>query len=423
MRDVEEALKPEDLLQKAPGILQNVDQSPIFKQRTSRLFPSFELEELEIGNVLGVGSFGVVKEIIEINCKAQSQCDEISGNSSNRTQKGDRDLQSEKISEEKFCSAKEENNMRNLMSQRCLRGHESRYALKSLMKTKLDDLDWARGRIDLAIEVKYLKALDHPNIIRIRGVFRTNNPIHPFYFFLMDRLYDTLETRIKDWKCEKKEETRGFFRKPDKSFLALLWVERLIVACDIASALKYMHQNKVMHRDIKPENIGFDIRGDVKLFDFGMAKSLHPTSRLPNDDLYNLTGMVGSYPYMSPEVAKMEPYNEKCDVFSYAIVLYEIVVLKEPFKLKNRNIASLHQMVAVKGHRPSIPNSSCSQRIEKLLKASWMQASTDRPTMKLISEEISDELEVLGNDMESRERLLGERSNRSINATLNNLNK
>lgn len=204
--------------------------------------------ELEIGNVLGVGAFGVVKEVIEIKCKAQSPCNEISGNSSNSTQEREVVLQSEKNCQEDFCSVKEENNMRNLMSQRCLRGRESRYALKSLMKNKLDDLDWARGRIDLAIEVKYLKALDHPNIVRMRGVFRTSNPIHPFYFFLMDRLYGTLETRIKEWKCEKKEETRGFLRKPDKSYLASLWVERLIVACDIASALKYMHQNKVMHR-------------------------------------------------------------------------------------------------------------------------------------------------------------------------------
>jgi len=121
---------------------------------------------------------------------------------------------------------------------------------------------------------------------------------------------------------------------------------------------------------------------------------------------------------MAPEVAKREPYNEKCDVFSFAILFYEIVVLKKPYNLKYKSRDKLHNMIALKGHRPSIPIRSCSSRIEKLLKTSWMKAPVDRPSMKIINDEISNELEGLDNDIETRNKLLQDRSTRSANSSL-----
>ena len=53
---------------------------------------------------------------------------------------------------------------------------------------------------------------------------------------------------------------------------------------------------------LKPDNIGFDVRGDIKIFDFGLAKELHPDDKMENG-LYNLTGDTGSPRYMAPEVA------------------------------------------------------------------------------------------------------------------------
>ena len=66
------------------------------------------------------------------------------------------------------------------------------------------------------------------------------------------------------------------------------------------------------------------------MFDFGLAKSLRD-DRLSYCDYYNLTANVGSIPYMAPEVVLGNPYNEKCDVFSFGILLYEIISLKPPF--------------------------------------------------------------------------------------------
>jgi serine/threonine protein kinase len=61
--------------------------------------------------------------------------------------------------------------------------------------------------------------------------------------------------------------------------------------------MSYLHEHNIIHRDIKPENIGFDIRDDVKIFDFGFAKELHVEDRL-SDGTFHLTGMTGSLRYM-----------------------------------------------------------------------------------------------------------------------------
>jgi serine/threonine protein kinase len=63
-----------------------------------------------------------------------------------------------------------------------------------------------------------------------------------------------------------------------------------------------------------------------------LAKSLRE-DRLSDSKWYNLTAMVGSVPYIAPEVTLGRPYNKKCDVFSFTILLYEIVSLKQPYNL------------------------------------------------------------------------------------------
>ena len=63
------------------------------------------------------------------------------------------------------------------------------------------------------------------------------------------------------------------------------------------------------------ENIGFDIRGDVKVFDFGLCRSMDKVDKNKNGYGYKLTAKTGSIPYMAPEVALGQPYDEKVDVF------------------------------------------------------------------------------------------------------------
>lgn len=142
------------------------------------------------------------------------------------------------------------------MSAMCIRHGESRYAVKYLMvEDATEDLQ-ARARIDLAIEVNYLKALSHPHIVKIRGVMQSENPFHSAFFFLMDRLYGTLHDKIIEWNERKRRKLldlthvilRTFAAPTYQSWKNEFLKERLLIANDIASAIRYLHSKHVIHR-------------------------------------------------------------------------------------------------------------------------------------------------------------------------------
>jgi hypothetical protein len=148
---------------------------------------------------------------------------------------------------------------RSSLASLCKRNGESRYAVKTLTVEDECTEQQARARIDLAIEVSYLKVLSHPHIVKIRGCLNTTDPFHPKFFFLMDRLYGTLHDKINEWEQSLRRKKADVMkivlkrlrtlrtRKSD-SWKRELMKERLFVAHDIASAIKYLHDNKVIHR-------------------------------------------------------------------------------------------------------------------------------------------------------------------------------
>ncbi len=75
-------------------------------------------------------------------------------------------------------------------------------------------------------------------------------------------------------------------------------------------------------------NAGFDVRGNVKLFDFGLAKELQPRDRIGPGE-YNASGRTGTRRYMSPEVALCLPYGKPADVYSFAILFWEVLALEQ----------------------------------------------------------------------------------------------
>eukprot|EP00555_Chaetoceros_dichaeta_P007741 CAMPEP_0198257488 /NCGR_PEP_ID=MMETSP1447-20131203/7159_1 /TAXON_ID=420782 /ORGANISM="Chaetoceros dichaeta, Strain CCMP1751" /LENGTH=316 /DNA_ID=CAMNT_0043944407 /DNA_START=55 /DNA_END=1002 /DNA_ORIENTATION=+ len=294
---------PEETLSRlrdeASGIVDRVSShSNLFDKDKEDTFPRFQIDELVLGLALGKGQFGIVHEV-----KAFNLTSGISESISPTTEI-------------------EETQTRRFMSKCCIRDGDARYAIKKLRnEVRNDKLAYRNGIIDFAIEARFLAILHHPHIVKMRAL-----PYGGFFqedsYIVMDRLYDTLEVRMQSWKTQENRFTSivGCCTGGAEKYTNLM-AEKVLTALDLSNAMMYMHDMNIMYRDLKPENIGFDVRDEIKVFDFGLAKELLDTNK-NEDETYNLTGYTGSLLYMAPEVALSKPYNRSADVYSFGMLLW-----------------------------------------------------------------------------------------------------
>jgi len=264
---------------------------------------------------------------------------------------------------------------------------------------------------DIVGEAALLAAVDHPNIVKVYGyagddVNPANGKAGPLnsYFLIMDKLSGTLDDRMARWKWQKHRLMitpvlhlldHNFHSNKKKELL----IERLEVAYEIACALAYLHEERIVYRDMKPSNVGFD--GEhCKLFDFGLSRKLPDDNAKLMDETYVMSGKVGSCPYMAPEVWKKQPYNEKVDVYSFAIILWEILELRKAYIEYAYDKAVLAEHEFVMKERPPIRH-DWPIKIQELLPRAWSQDMNERPTMKQISIVLKDTIARLkGGDYE-----------------------
>jgi serine/threonine protein kinase len=343
----------------------------------SNTFPKFSKEEVILGKVLGKGGFGTVFEVRGFNAKFEKLSSTKKIALSTRNLLGSDDPDDDEVEAGQMES-------RKFIADHCLRKNgDARYAVKFLSPDVVKDAaTFIQGIIDMAVETRLLSDTEHPNIIKMRALAKIS-PYNDDYFIVMDRLYDTLESKIVKWDKQQKR-IRGvgklFDRKGEKT--KNLMEERIVAAYDLSDALGYLHGRSIIYRDLKPENVGFDIRGDIKIFDFGLATELLE-SKKTDDGLYNLTGMTGSPRYMAPEVALEQHYNEKCDVYSFALMLWQIYALKTPFELYG--MKSMKSRVWSGELKRPFVDAAWPVPIKSLLKRAWSRDLSKRPGFPQIS--------------------------------------
>lgn len=275
------------------------------------------------------------------------------------------------------------------------------YCVKFLKPCILPDRrKFARGIADLMIEAHFLATLNHPHILKIRGVtsgvelFKpscprlTNLPgTEGGFFLILDKLHDTLDRKIDyTWKTAA-DKYGSFIYRTTHDLRGLkrrgLKMERIEVALQLAQAVQYLHQHHIVYRDLKPDNIGFDVNDQLKLFDFGLAKELKPYKR-HDDGTYHLTANTGSRRYMAPEVALRKSYNLSVDVFSFAILLWEICTLEKPFD--GFTEAQHMNLVVQRGYRPKLEHLKLwPVGIKTILSECWETDMHKRPTFREIT--------------------------------------
>mmetsp|Transcript_20178 Transcript_20178/g.26017 ORF Transcript_20178/g.26017 Transcript_20178/m.26017 type:complete len:399 (-) Transcript_20178:220-1416(-) len=328
--------------------------------------PKFDFDEITIGKVLGRGGFCVVQEIPSVKM-AEGRAPE----------KGPED------DEHKIYNIVQD---REFMASHYVRqGKDYRYAVKIVQESAKSGAQlFINAVVDLAIEARFLSVIRHPNIIKMRAMASTS-PYDGNFFLILDKLYHIMSMRLKTWK-KKVPGKLKLMTAGGKKAARELWSERLTVCYDLSCALKYLHDMNIVYRDIKPDNIGFDVRGDVKIFDFGLAKELHP-DKVDADGTYKLTGDTGSPRYMAPEVFLDKPYNATCDVHSFTILVWQILKLDVPFDGYTGNM--MIKNVYNGGSRPK-PDPSWSDQLNTSLRKGWAPLIKDRISMEDFSEALRD---------------------------------
>ena len=152
-------------------------------------------------------------------------------------------------------------------------------------------------------EAKAAGRLSHPNIVTVYDVGKSGDVAYIAMEFLQGReLRDILNDRVH-----------------------LPVIQVIDIIMQLASGLSYAHEHGIVHRDMKPSNIMVIRDGLVKITDFGIA-------RMASSKVRTQTGIVlGSPKYMSPEQVLGKPIDQRTDIFSLGVILYEMLVGKAPF--------------------------------------------------------------------------------------------
>ena len=156
-------------------------------------------------------------------------------------------------------------------------------------------------------EARITAALNHPNIVTI---YDFDENINGYYIAMEYVEGQSLKDLIKS-SITKKEYLR--------------FEQICDIVIQISKGLLAAHKKPIIHRDLKPGNILVSVEGTAKISDFGLAKLVDATSGSLSG------GLMGTPEYMSPEQIRLDKLDQRSDIFSLGIVLYELITLKRPF--------------------------------------------------------------------------------------------
>ncbi|KAL0327152.1 UNVERIFIED_CONTAM: Integrin-linked protein kinase [Sesamum angustifolium] len=240
-----------------------------------------------------------------------------------------------------------------------------------------DELDFSNSTLvgkDFRHEVNLLVKLRHPNIVQFLGAVTEKKPLMLITEYLRG---GDLHQHLKG-KGPLNPSTAVNF------------------AMDIARGMAYLHSepNVIIHRDLKPRNVLLvNTSADhLKVGDFGLSKLIRVQH---SHDVYKLTGETGSYRYMAPEVFKHRKYDKKVDVFSFAMILYEMLEGEPPLSHYEPYEAARY---VAEGHRPMFRAKGFIPELRELTEQCWSADMNQRPPFLEILKRLEKIKELLPTD-------------------------
>ncbi|KAL1189786.1 Integrin-linked protein kinase 1 [Cardamine amara subsp. amara] len=225
-------------------------------------------------------------------------------------------------------------------------------------------------------ELALLQKIRHPNVVQFLGAVTQSTPMMIVTEFL----------------------PKGDLRQYLDSKGPLMPAQAVKLALEIARGMNYLHEHKpeaIIHCDLEPPNILLDDSGHLKVADFGVSKLLVVKKTAKTDR--PTTSLDSSWRYMAPEVYRNEEYDTKVDVFSFALILQEMIEGNVPFHLTEESEVP---KAYTKDERPPFNATTKSYpfRLRELIQLCWDKEPSKRPSFR----EIITALEVINKRIGSK---------------------
>jgi serine/threonine protein kinase len=205
-------------------------------------------------------------------------------------------------------------------------------------------------------EVEMMSKISHPNVVRFMGACTEDGKLQ----IVTERCRTNLENLLA-------------------SSVPLSLYERMRMARDAALGMTWLHEIKMVHRDLKTANLLVDFNNRVKVADFGF-------SQIKASD--SLAEPKGTLVWMAPEMILGARYNEKVDVYSFGIILWEIYTRQKPYP-HHADPQLFCNSVCFQNERPDIPPNTPPSLV-KLITSCWNGAPSERPSFNQISQSLSE---------------------------------
>lgn len=323
---------------------------------------NFARKELDLGKILGRGRFTETREIRKV----------------------ERDLRYKPTSD-----GDEEARM-DIWENTKTKGRAN-FSIKRVRKDLSTEREVERAALGLCIEANYLARLDHQNIIRLKGmcqtIFNLGNDTYEYNAIITNRITETLDERIDYWNEQDSIS-------PKSDFILHLKTD---YAFQIADALSYLHDRRIVFRNLTLSSIGFTTSDTIQLTNFDCVKEI------PEGESYLQDGFKGSQTYMSLEMFSGKKYDYKVDCFAWAICFYEMLTQEPAFQSTTNEEALIREH----GWCPGLQDADfVPDGLLDLLEDAWETDIDDRFTMKDIRSQL--EWILFGNDDDSDSDFEGE---------------